>query len=187
MILPLTRFTLTADALPDRLLPRARGARFALPGAKELAAFGDLIGDESPVRPGQPLPPASQQDADGEGASFTAPALLPEDVGAGAALCCTLHLERLGGTHARLDFGLLAGRGEVLLDGERIARFDNGPLTLELTDALRRRRRQTLTLRFDTPRTLPDSLTLGVAGIDTAWTFDMRTGEATAVSVKEVE
>ena len=45
----------------------------------------------------------------------------------------------------------------------------------------------TLTLRFDTPRTLPDSLTLGVEGIDTAWTFDMRTGEATAVSVKEVE
>lgn len=45
----------------------------------------------------------------------------------------------------------------------------------------------TLTLRFDTPRTLPDSLTLGVAGIGTAWTFDMRTGEATAVSVKEVE
>ena len=45
----------------------------------------------------------------------------------------------------------------------------------------------TLTLRFDTPRTLPDSLTLGVAGIGTAWTFDIRTGEATAVSVKEVE
>lgn len=45
----------------------------------------------------------------------------------------------------------------------------------------------TLTLRFDTPRTLPDSLTLGIAGIDTAWTFDMRTGAATAVSVKEVE
>lgn len=45
----------------------------------------------------------------------------------------------------------------------------------------------TLTLRFDTPRTLPDSLTLGVAGIDTAWTFDMCTGAATAVFVKEVE
>ena len=42
----------------------------------------------------------------------------------------------------------------------------------------------TLTLRFDTPRTLPDSLTLGVSGIDTAYSFDMRTGAATAVSVK---
>lgn len=45
----------------------------------------------------------------------------------------------------------------------------------------------TLTLRFDTPRTLPDSLTLGVEGIGTAYTFDMRTGEATAVAVREVE
>ena len=45
----------------------------------------------------------------------------------------------------------------------------------------------TMALRFDTPRTLPESLTLGVEGIDTAYTFDMRTGAATAVSVKEVE
>ena len=58
----------------------------------------------------------------------------------------------MGGTHARLDFGLLAGRGEVLLNGERVARFDNSPLTLELTDALRSRRRQMLTLRFDDAR-----------------------------------
>ena len=152
MIQPLTRFTLTADALPDRLLPRARGARFALPGARELAAFGDLIGDESPARPSLPSPPSPQEEADDEGAPFTVPALLPGDVGAGAALSCTLHLERVGGTHARLDFGLLVGRGEALLDGERLARFDNGPLTLELTDALRRRRRQTLTLRFDDDR-----------------------------------
>ncbi|MCI6374011.1 MAG: hypothetical protein MR821_01800 [Clostridiales bacterium] len=152
MILPLTRFTLTADALPDRLLPRAGGARFALPGAKELAAFGDLIGDEPSARPGLP-PPCAPREADArESAPFAVPALLPEDVGAGAALHCALPLERMGGTHARLDFGLLAGRGEVLLDGERVARFENSPLTLELTDALHSRRRQTLTLRFDDAR-----------------------------------
>ena len=152
MILPLTRFTLTADALPDRLLPRTKGARFALPGARELAAFGDLIGDEPPARPGLPPIPSPQEEENGEGVPFTVPALLPEDVGTGAALSCTLRLERMGGTHARLDFGLLAGRGEVLLNGERVARFDNSPLTLELTDALRSRRRQMLTLRFDDAR-----------------------------------
>ena len=152
MILPLTRFSLTADALPDRLLPRARGARFALPGARELAAFGDLIGEEPPARPGAQPPLPLRDGEDGSGVPFAVPALLPEDAGAGAALSCTLHLERMGGTHARLDFGLLAGRGEVLLDGERVARFDNSPLSLELTDALRRRRRQTLTLRFDGDR-----------------------------------
>ena len=152
MILPLTRFTLTADALPDRLLPRTKGARFALPGARELAAFGDLIGDEPPARPGLPPIPSPQEEENGEGVPFTVPALLPEDVGTGAALSCTLRLERMGCTHARLDFGLLAGRGEVLLNGERVARFDNSPLTLELTDALRSRRRQMLTLRFDDAR-----------------------------------
>lgn len=150
MITPLTRFSLTAEALPDRLLPRAQGPRFALPGARELEAFGDLLGGES-VRPGARPPaalaPAPQEPR--ESAPFPLPALLPPDVGAGAALFCTLPFERMGGTHARLDFPLLAGRGEVLLDGERIARFDGGPLTLELTDALRLRRRRTLWLRFD--------------------------------------
>ena len=159
MTTPLTRFTLTADALPERLLPRARGARFALPGARELEAFGALLGDGPEKRPGA-LRLSDEADAqDGEGAPFAVPALLPEDVGAGAALHCALPLHRLGGTHARLDFGLLAGRGEVLLGGERIARFDNGPLTIDLTDALRLRRRQTLTLRFD------DARPAGVCGV----------------------
>ena len=77
MILPLTRFTLTADALPDRLLPRTKGARFALPGARELAAFGDLIGDEPPARPGLPPISSPQEEENGEGVPFTVPALLP--------------------------------------------------------------------------------------------------------------
>lgn len=69
-----------------------------------------------------------------------------------------------------------------LLDGEE---------KLDCTGALNRAFAEdgscTMTLRFDTPRTLPDSLTLGVEGIDTAYRFDMRTGAATAISVKEVE
>lgn len=154
MTTPLTRFTLAADTLPERLRPRAAGPRFSLPGAQELAAFGDLLGGDAPS-PGLSAPPetpglAAQEE--GDAVPFALPALIPEDVGTGAALRCTLRFERTGGTRAHLELPLLVGSGEVLLGGERIACFCNQPLTLELSDALRRRRQQILELRFDDAR-----------------------------------
>ena len=38
-------FRLTADALPDSLLPGQDARRFSLPGAQELSRFADLLGE----------------------------------------------------------------------------------------------------------------------------------------------
>ena len=57
MNLPLRAWTLSADALPDRLLD-ARGAddAFTLPGAEGLSAFADLLGAQE----GEPPQPVQQ-------------------------------------------------------------------------------------------------------------------------------
>ena len=154
MTTPLTRFSLTAETLPDRLRPRPAAPRFTLPGAQELAAFGDLLGGDGDTSPADvpPEAPGRRAQTEEDSVPFTLPALLPEDVGGGAVLRCELPFDRIIGTHAWLDFGLLAGSGEVLLGGERMARFRHQPLRLDLSDALRLRRRQTLELRFDDVR-----------------------------------
>ena len=138
-------FRLTADALPDSLLPAQGARRFALPGAQELSRFTDLLGE---------APQAAQEASEVQEASvpFAVPGLLPRELCGEAELHAELRFDRLHGGRAQLEFRLLAGRGEVLLGEKRLARFEGGPLVLDVTDALRLGRRQTLTLRFDETR-----------------------------------
>lgn len=135
-------FRLTADALPDSLLPEQGVRRFALPGAQELSRFADLLGEA----------PESAQEEPEASVPFDTPGLLPRELCGQAELRADLRFDRLHGERAQLEFRLLAGRGEVLLGDTRLARFDGGPLVLDVTDALRLGRRQTLTLRFDKTR-----------------------------------
>ncbi|MDD7174799.1 MAG: hypothetical protein PUH70_07015 [Clostridiales bacterium] len=138
-------FRLTADALPDSLLPGQDARRFSLPGAQELSRFADLLGE---------TPEDAQEAPEAQEASvpFDVPGLLPREVSGPAQLHADLRFDRLHGERAWLEFRLLAGRGEALLGDTQLARFDGGPLVLDVTDALRLGRRQTLTLRFDETR-----------------------------------
>ena len=88
MNLPLRTWTLTADALPERLLGAQEDTGFTLPGADALAAFAGLLGVEEEKAPAAKELP---------GAPFDLPALIPQDVEG----CFTLSRE--------IDFGELAG------------------------------------------------------------------------------
>lgn len=138
-------FRLTAASLPDSLPPARSARRFSLPGAQELSRFAELLGE---------APEEAQEEPEAQDASvpFAVPGLLPQEISAQAELHADLRFDRLHGDRAWLEFRLLAGRGEVLLGDRRLARFDSGPLVLDVTDALRLARRQTLTLRFDETR-----------------------------------
>lgn len=138
-------FTLSADALPERLFSAPKKAAFALPGAQDLSAFADLLG--------QPEEEAdAPNDAAASGAPFSLPAMLPEDVSGPAALSREIDFSQLTGDSAVLSFDLLCGRGSVYLGETKLADFDRQPLALDLTDALHLGRRQTLSIRFDETR-----------------------------------
>ena len=161
MRLPLTHWTLHADSLPDRLL-EAGPAGFSLPGADALHAFADLLGTDGAPAGGDA--PAEQT------APFALPAMLPDDVTASVRLTRELDFGSLRGDRALLEIDHLAGRGEILLDHQVLARFDSAQppdasiaaameltgtpcmLAVDLTDALYLGRRQTLTLRFEAAR-----------------------------------
>ena len=148
MNLPLRAWTLSADALPDRLLD-ARGAddAFTLPGAEELSAFADLLGAQED----EPPQPAQQS------APFDLPALLPEDVSGEASLSREIDFSALCGDRAVLRLSMVSGSGEALLSNpawpdappRRLCRFGDGPLSIDLSDALRSQKRLRVTLRFD--------------------------------------
>lgn len=160
MLFPLnSSWTLAGDALPERLLPNETPAAFRLPGADALSAFADLIGDTP-----EETPPNSAPD----GAPFTLPALLPEDVTGEATLSREVDFGDLGGDMALLSFDMLCGRGSVTLESlpPRFTRpgtpaaeaitltcdFDNAPVTLNVTSALRAHRRFLVALRFGDAR-----------------------------------
>ncbi|MBP3522112.1 MAG: hypothetical protein J6M56_00900, partial [Clostridia bacterium] len=161
MRLPLTHWTLRAGSLPDRLLETGPSG-FSLPGADALGAFSELLGtDGAPYGEDRP---AEQT------APFALPAMLPDDVSGCVRLTRELDFGSLRGDRALLIIDHLAGRGEVLLDNQVLARFDSARspaasvaaameltgtpclLAVDLTDALYLGRRQTLTLRFEAAR-----------------------------------
>ena len=145
MRLPLlSHWRLFADALPQMDdAPAPKG--FSLPGADELADFADLLGGETGVEADGDTPDGQEP----RGVPFPLPGELPPQAEGCAELRREIDFGSLAGDHATLRFDLIAGRGEALLDGEPIGTFEDGPLTLDVTSALRRVRRQTLTLRFD--------------------------------------
>ena len=153
-------WVIAGDALPERL--RAGDApepMFRLPGADALAAFADLIGGDTPQTP----------DTDGQtGAPFPLPALLPEDAPGEVTLAREVDFGGLCGDGAWLAFDMLSGQGSVTVNSlpPRFLRpgapgaeaitlscpFDNAPVTLDVTPALRARRRFRITLRFSAQR-----------------------------------
>ena len=159
--LPLTHWTLHGSSLPKRLLDD-KPAGFSLPGAAALSAFADLLG--TPDAP-------SEADAPSESAApFALPAMLPDDVPGSVRLCREIDFGSLRGDRALLELDHLAGRGELLLDDQVLARFDSAAssaasiaaaadltgtpcmLAVDLTKALHLGRRRTLTLRFEPER-----------------------------------
>lgn len=142
--------------LPERLTPADAESPFTLPGAQALAAFSGLLDG---------APDTQQADEPDRGAPLSLPALIPEDVPGEATLSREIDFGALRGDRAVLTFDALCGRGDISLDGKRLASFDGAhpasfsPLTaapcalaLDLTGALRLGRRQTLSLRFDSAR-----------------------------------
>lgn len=159
MTLPLNaRWRLSCGGLASlkaaRSAPEDAGEAFTLPGADALGEFSDLLGDgEAEAQSGARLPDAPAPD-ETETASipFALPGALPEDASGPAALTREIDFGAQPGDRATLCFGMLCGRGEVLLGGKRVATFSGGPLEIDVTEALRRARRETLTLRFDIAR-----------------------------------
>ena len=124
-------------------LPLSRGWRLSgdgnggpvsfLPGVDRLMPFADLL--EMEEEDGRPFP---------------LPAPLPE--GTGLQLSREIPFGSLRCDVASLRFSCVRGRGTVLLDGREIARFSDGPLSVDLSDAARLGRSATLTLAFDQAR-----------------------------------
>ena len=164
MNLPLRTWTLTADALPERLLGAQEETGFTLPGADALAAFAGLLGVEE-----EKAPAAKEQ----PGAPFDLPALIPQDVEGCFTLSREIDFGELAGDRAELRLSMVCGRGEALLcdparPGDaprRLCRFGDGPLALDLTAALESQRRVRVSLRFDgaRPAGLPAPAMLCVA------------------------
>ena len=153
----LASWRIRADELPDRLLDMDRPApAFTLPGANALAGFADLIGGEN----AEQILSAQQE----EDAPFPLPAMIPEDVTGSAALFLDVDFGALSGSRAVLVFDEITGSGDILLGDQSVARFgsrlpDAASLTaapcamvVDLTDALRRGRTETLSIRFDAAR-----------------------------------
>ena len=159
MRLPLTHWTLCGSRLPDRLLEHDSSG-FSLPGADALHAFAELLGTD-----GAPSEEPAEQTA-----PFALPAMLPDDVPGCVRLTRELDFGSLRGDRALLIIDHLAGRGEVMLDNQVLARFGGAEssaasasaamaltgtpcqFAIDLTDALYLGRRQTLTLRFEETR-----------------------------------
>ncbi|MBR3794683.1 MAG: hypothetical protein IKK34_01465 [Clostridia bacterium] len=156
----LSCWRISAPNLPDSLLPEEQTLAFSLPGAEELLGFADLLGE-----------PALQEaapDAMQPSAPFPLPALLPDALCGEAELTCEVDFGALSGDHAVLTFAQLLGRGSILLGDTPIAAFDSAALpetdstfdlsaspcafAVDLTDALRRGRKETIAIRFDSTR-----------------------------------
>lgn len=166
MLLPLlARWRIRADELPDRLLDMDRPApAFSLPGANALADFADLLGNEGDEDEEE----ASLPQAEDKDAPFPLPAMLPGDVAGEAELSLDVDFGALLGDRAVLTLDEIIGSGEILLGSEVIARFGGSPaeraeaaasltaapcmIAADLTDALRRGRKETLAIRFDEAR-----------------------------------
>ncbi|MGN0997826.1 MAG: hypothetical protein ACI4PG_13045 [Candidatus Ventricola sp.] len=149
----LAGWRIQADALPEHMAAGDAAPAFSLPGEQELLAYADLL--DAQDAPAQRAAPAS--------APFALPALLPEDVPGAVTLSREIDFGALRGDHAVLELDRLLGRGEVRLGDEVIAVFpgdaqESAPaaapcqLAVDLSGALRRGRRETLSLCFGEER-----------------------------------
>ena len=157
MHLPLTQWQIVCENLPQRLLDAPQMQAFSLPGADQLGAFADLIGEDN-----------AEENKNGGGTDYTLGGLFEEDICGSVSLNKEIDFGAFEGDRALLTFAHIAGSGEILLDGKQIARFgDDGKealrhaydltgmpcaMAVDLTDALHLGRKQTLSLRFDSVR-----------------------------------
>lgn len=146
----LSCWRISAPCLPEELLALESKPAFSLPGVAELLDFADLLGEPatkgtesiSSVLPSAP---------------FSLPACLPDALCGEASLTCEIDFGALVGDHAALTFSQLLGSGSILLGDTPIASFDSASAApddfpLDLTDALRRGRRETISIHFDGTR-----------------------------------
>lgn len=162
----LSCWKLSAPSLPDELLPASAAPGFALPGALDLLDFADLLGEPDGASNAQDEVPAGELPS----APFPLPALLPDSLSGEATLSCPVDFGALRGDHAVLTFQHLLGSGSILLGETPIAAFNSTQPSLaesekafalsaspcgfavDLTDALRRARTETLSIRFGSAR-----------------------------------
>ena len=163
MIPLLSRWRIRAASLPDEMLDAPKRPSFTLPGAGALLDFSDLIGDDGGGAPA--LPDKEEIDE----APFSLPAMIPEDVPGEVSLVQEIDFGAIEGDRALLSLDHLTGSGEILLGEKRLAAFSDtrpadGALTVDLTDALRRGRKETLCIRFGDarPAGVPAPVTLRV-------------------------
>ncbi len=135
----LTCWTLTADVLEaEETAAPQKG--FSLPGAADLMAFSDLLGIDGEE---------NAQEVRAQGRPFSLPGMLPPEAKGCACLSREVDFGRLQGKHAFLEIDHLCGTGSIALGEETLCAFGDGPVSLDLTDALRLGRKQTLCIRFD--------------------------------------
>ena len=160
MRLPLERWTLHMEQLPERLKNCEEEKTFSLPGMESLGAFADLLGgfDEETK---------TEQDTGVEYAAF---GQFDEDMQGEISLTQEIDFGALTGDRAVLTFEHLLGRGEILLGDKVIARFDDREnaqdtlleafdktgmpcrLCVDVTDELLLGSSEKITVRFDKTR-----------------------------------
>lgn len=156
---------ITADHLPESLMEEQKAPAFTLPGAAELADFADLLGEPSEDSAGD-----SQAEAADVSAPFALPAMIPDEITGSAVLSCELDFGAMHADHAVMTFDHLSGRGRVMLGSEILASFDTASasfksiseaaestalpcmLAVDLTQALQRGKKETLSVCFDDTR-----------------------------------
>lgn len=155
MLLPLTQWTLHGQYLPERLFEAPKKLVFSLPGADALSEFADLIGADHAQEP-------EQEDS---GVPYAFCGLIEEDIGGELTLAKEIDFGAYSGDRALLVFPHLSGNGEVYLGETCIARFGSDwqealrqayeltgmscALCVDVSEALRLGRQETLRLRFD--------------------------------------
>lgn len=168
MQLPLMQWTLQGDDLPERFFDEPKREAFTLPGAQALSEFADLIGGDE-----------QQEEAPMEqGVSYTLGALFEEDLDGKITLTKEIDFGSFYGDRALLMFSHLCGSGEIYLGETCVARFGKEAqyrqafdmtgmscsLCVDLSEALRLGRKETLRLCFDDvrPAGVAGSVFLGV-------------------------
>lgn len=158
MQLPLTQWMLHAKKLPERFLDAPQPRAFSLPGADALSEFAELLGvdaQEAPAQPESRVPYALEGMFE---ADLTGELSLTREIDFGA----------LNGDRALLTFAHLCGSGEIILGDRCVARFGSDwqdarrqaydmtgmpcALTVDVSDALRLGRCETLCIHFDAQR-----------------------------------
>lgn len=139
-------WTLRAESLPYDAAQPERKAGFSLPGAQALMAFGDLLFDS----PQEASARKEELQEEEETACFSLPGYLPKGTAGRASLSREIDFAQLSGSHASLEIDQLCGAGRILLGKKTLLSFSSDAgAVIDLTDALRRGKKQTLCIEFD--------------------------------------